>query len=179
MSLIIPSSIGWSITGLSIGLSGAGLMLQLISNMSSSITNVKVLMTNIKSYTKTKYNKNILVKLDLDRKIEIIESLINNIDLTSEHIDTLDLAINSVIECVNNIKNMLILITERISYNKSLWIMKSLRAYNIDKYILELENLDSVLDKRVELLKSIIELNNTPVCKNNKHDRKNDIIELD
>lgn len=178
MSLVLLSELGWSITGLSIGISGAGILLQLISNMNNSITNVKTLMTNIKSYTNNKYDKNILIKLDLDYKIEIIESLISNIDLETKHIDTLDIAINNIIQCIDKIKEQLISLSEKLSYNKSVWLMKSFRSYKIDKYLIELENLDSILDRRVKLLKDIIELNNTSICKEKKSNNY-DIIELD
>jgi len=60
--------------------------------------------------------------------------------------------IESIKLCINDITKQLKIIEQRLNYNKSIWLLSSVRSYGLENHIKELKILMNVLNYRFNML---------------------------
>jgi hypothetical protein len=97
-----------------------------------------------------------IVSEDLEKQIGLIVSLIKNIDVNSE---PLKICIGNLEECINSIEGHLKIFNERMSYNKSIWVLASLRSYGFADLLQKLRACAKTLESRIQFLFNVIQIN--------------------
>jgi len=143
----------------------------ILFNMSSIfLTNITASIYNINSYILKDTNHNASVVSDFIReydilhKVKTITEFIDSIQSPCQNIIT---EIESIKICINDINKQLKIIEQRLNYNKSIWLLTSVRSYGFENRIKELKILMKVLNDRFNMLLLIYKTNNQ---NNNKAD---------
>jgi hypothetical protein len=140
---------------------GIDLTLKCVNIVSTSVHSIYNLVSAVKASGANVIEITKLLKeLDIDNDVILIESLLQEIDLTKIHSKTLAICLERLKECVLEIENDLKIINDRLTYNNSLWYGKSFRAYAFDDKIESLKLLKLNLDNRKKNLFEIIKINN-------------------
>jgi hypothetical protein len=135
---------------------GIDFTLKCISTITGTCTSIYSLIGNL--ITSNSVNIiNSIMKLDLEMKVRILESLIHNLRL-NKHSETLSLCLTSLKECLIMIENELLLINTNIKYNNSLWILKSWRSYDFINNMAKINILNDMLDIRQNLFFNILQI---------------------
>ena len=140
---------------------GLDLTLKCVSVLTTSAQGIYSLITNIKS-THPLYVEDvskILKELYLEKYILILESLLKEINIEKHHTKTLALCLESLKTCVLEIENVLGTINNRVIYNKSLWLGKSIRSFGFEDIISSLQLLKKNMDNRTNKLFEVIKIN--------------------
>ena len=137
----------------------------ILFNMSSILlTNITTSIYNINNYIKDT-NQNAIVVADFIREYDIQ----HKIKTITEFIDSIQHPNHNVLEeiesikiCINDITKQLKIIEQRLEYNKSIWLLSSIRSYGFENRIKELKILMKVLNDRFNMLVLIYKTNNQP-----------------
>jgi len=138
----------------------------ILFNMSSIfLTNITTSIYNINSYVLKDTNHNANVVSDFIREFDIL----HKIKTITEFIDSIQHPNHNVLEeiesikiCINDITKQLKIIEQRLEYNKSIWLLSSIRSYGFENRIKELKILMKVLNDRFNMLVLIYKTNNLP-----------------
>ena len=120
----------------------------LLSNVTTSIYNINAYILTNKNHSSQKM-ATFIREYDIVHKIRTIAQFIESIHINSDMVKT---QIESIHSCIDEITKQLKIIEERLAYNKSIWIMSTIRSYGFDNRIKELEILMKVLNERFNLL---------------------------
>jgi len=142
MSILIP------LLTLDIALSGANNIMSIL-NLSKQFYNGLYYLTTCDDNPEEILNT--IYRLDIEHKLEYIDELKKQI--TNKNCNE---CIKSINECIKEIQLLLVEIYNNISYNKSLWIKS--RAYNLKKYNIKLNDLNKILDNRINELLILINI---------------------
>lgn len=140
-----------------IGLIGIDFTIKCITALTSSAASIYTLSSSISN----NQNTNImyfLKELDISENVQIVENLLLEINIKNNHSQTLASAIKSLKDCVIEIEQILIEMQSRMSYNNSLWILKTFRSYGFNDIIEKLKILNNILNKRKNLLFEVIKI---------------------
>ena len=87
------------------------------------------LITNIVVQSEAPNIMTLIKEADLERKTRLLECVLFDIDQKMHYTNSLLLCITDLRQCLNEIKDMLVVVKTRSSYNKSIWILKRARKY--------------------------------------------------
>ena len=107
-----------------------------------------------------------LTTLDIEFKVRILESLINDINTDIKHSTTLGLCLYALKECIILIEKELNKIHAKINYNNSIILFKSWRSHTFEENIMYLKSHSYALETRRKLLFDILSINSELI--NNK-----------
>jgi len=146
---------------------GMGAMTVSISSITYTAKSILDVINGISSLKGTNINAN-LSKFDLTNKIQIIQSLLEEI----KHIESnaIDLALLSIKDILINIEYELFKINSKAKYNSSLYIFYYLRSYDFVDQLDKIEKYSIILDSRLNLLFNLIKIKEN--LKNN-YDKQN------
>ena len=146
---------------------GLSMTINCISTLTSSAQNIYSLLSNITVHNNVKDVSKVIRKLDIRANVNIIESLLNEINLENfnkgekkdeKQLETLQISIKNVSEIVSEIEILLRKIDNRLKYNSSLWLGVSYRKYAFDDIIEDLTEKKDILKERVDILFNIIKI---------------------
>ncbi len=144
----------------------------LLSNVTSSIYNINAYIITNKNQSSLKM-ATFVREYDIIHKIRTIAQFIESIHINSNMVQQ---QIESIHQCIDEITKQLKIIEERLIYNKSIWIMTTVRSYGFDNRIKELEILMKVLSERFNLL--VITYKSCNDCNNYDNDNNNNNKDL-
>ena len=136
----------------------------IINSISSLSTNIFGLVSHIRVTKNIHYDETIKVlnKTDIEATIMLLQSIILDIS-EKEHNKFIIIALQHVKDCIASIETELNEIKERIAYNSSLYLMSSMRSYDLLPNLNAIELKSSVLDKRCDYLFKAISIRGHPV----------------
>jgi hypothetical protein len=128
----------------------------IINSISSLSTNIFGLVSHIRVTKNIHYDETIKVlnKTDIEATIMLLQSIILDIS-EKEHFSNnkfIIIALQHVKDCIASIETELNEIKERIAYNSSLYLMSSMRSYDLLPNLNAIELKSAVLDKRCDYL---------------------------
>lgn len=140
---------------------GIELTLKCISTLTASSHGIYSLLKNIGS-TGDADITTILKQLDLEVSVKILETLIKDLafEIRIYHSQTLSLCVQELKNCVEQIESELKTIKNRLDYNNSLWVFKSMRSYGFIDSIKNITIFKSNLENRKRLLFDVLKVNN-------------------
>jgi hypothetical protein len=124
--------------------------------------------------------KNTVARLNIESDINVFKILIKEIDPKNiEKSTTLSLCIKCLIDDINKIDNILILINEKLCYNKSLYIKTPFRKYKFDDDLELLCITKEKFDRQAKTLLSLLNIKDslTQYIKPQLHDIDVSIIQ--
>lgn len=107
------------------------------------------------------------VEMDIISKVKIVESLMQEIEMTSLNNTTL-LCLKDLGEILNEIHYEMDEISRLIAYNKSLWVLTYWRSYDCSKNIKNLKKQKKILCDRLKTLFELIKVSNIKLRKSEK-----------
>lgn len=103
--------------------------LQCLSSVTSSAKCIYNMISSIKTFDESQEVMRFIEETDLERKIRLVESVMAGIDIKQHHTAALAYCINDLKECLALMETLLAAINTRVTYNRSIWMFKSFRAY--------------------------------------------------
>lgn len=100
----------------------------------------------------------VLKETDIEFKVQVLEEFIKQIDLNKVNNDSLILCISGLNKCLQDIEKELKQIHDRLIYNKSLWLLSSIRSYSFRNNIIRINSHAKVLEERQNMLFKLISL---------------------
>ena len=146
----------------------ANVIVGIISGITTTINGVYTIKDVINSNTSTgsKEVEQIMKDIDIEVKLKIIQLFLSELKITDNTPNTIIYCMNEIKNIITNIEKELNIINERLRYNQCLWIGSSIRAYKFHNCKIRLENYFKNLDQRYQLLISILSIEKQ-VVKNN------------
>lgn len=139
-----------------IGATGTDLLFRTITTTSSGIITALRYITSMDSPSVIEV-KNDLEKLDLEDKIKIISSLVDNLENNKNIVEYIKLSLDSVINILQKISEELFQIQQLVEQHNSLYF-NSYRTLNCISNITNLENHSLLFDKRIDLLIKLLSI---------------------
>lgn len=134
----------------------------IINSIVSLSTNIFGLVSHIKLTNNAHYDETIKVlnKTDIEATITLLQTIILDIS-EKEHFANnkiIIIALQHVKDCIANIEAELNIIKERIAYNSNIYLLSSMRSYDLLPHLNSIELHSAVLDKRCDYLFKAIPL---------------------
>lgn len=126
----------------------------------SSATSVVRLIGSIRTNDESKEITNYIEEEDLEKRIGVIMSVIKNINMDKHNTEPLSLCIGNLQECIKRLEDLLKAFNERVLYNRSIWVLSSLRSYGFSDLLAGLKVCTKNLESRKQELFNIIMINN-------------------
>lgn len=139
---------------------GVELTVKCIGIVSTSVKSIYNLTKSHEISTSIEITK-LLKQLDIYNDINMVETLLQEINIEKYHSKTLTLCLENLKECILDIENNLKTINGRITFNNSIWFGKSFRSYSFEDMIESLKLLKLNFDNRKKNLFEIISINNS------------------
>lgn len=130
----------------------------------SNITNI------ISNKNENEKMVNFINESDLLSIVAIIQNFISEISIDDNTSQTIKTCIEEIFDILKKIEREFDDIQNKLDYNSSLCVLKSIRSCKFDNAISRLTILKHILDNRTNLLLKIIPIkNNLQKCENNKY----------
>ena len=150
------------------GMTMIGVGAKCITAFTASANGIQVVISNINKFSHINDVTNIIQELDLNNDIIILERLIKEININEQSTNTLRSCISTLTDCIISIEQLLNDIHTKITYNNSLWLFKSFRAYTFNNDIKQLEIFKKVFENRKKMLFSVMDINSKLVRNNDE-----------
>lgn len=138
-----------------------GIITKIIPQLLLSASVINTILTKINGQIFNDYGAtsaiNAIRTLDLNNNIKILTLLITDITPTNTSVAISNM-LSSILECIQLIESQLTIIHDRISYNKTLWLFRSVRAFGFTNRIIEITALSEILNKRQQLLFNLLSI---------------------
>lgn len=137
---------------------GVDVTMQCIGALTGSVKGICGLIVGLQSCDEVAGVLKFIRDTDLERKVRLLERIITDIDLT-RHTASLSMSIEDVRECLGDIEKVLTEMQTRITYNRSLWLMKSMRSHGFTDILERIRTLTQNLEDRKKALFEVISIN--------------------
>ena len=136
----------------------------IINSITTLSSNIFGLMSHIRVTKNVHYDEIITVlnRTDIEATIALLQTIIADLS-EKEHNKFIIIALQHVKETIASIETELNEIKERIAYNSTLYVMASMRSYDLLPNLNAIELKSAVLDKRCDYLFKAISLRGHPV----------------
>jgi hypothetical protein len=158
-----------------VGRVGIDFAITCITGLSSSAQSIYGLINYIQSDDTHKELIYILESKDIETTIKILESFVNEMKIDTNTSNTVITCLKGVHNVIIKIENELLLIQEKIKWNKSLYVLKSVRSYDFTTNIARINNLLFILNNRKTLLFEIVAV--SYALSKNKENNNRSILE--
>jgi len=126
--------------------------------VTSSAQGIYSIMNNISSYSSYPDIISSLRKLDIEASVRVLVRFIKELDVKHKT-KSINESIILLKECMEDIEKELLVIHEKLVYNRSIWFMRTMRSYTFKSSIDNLETLKRKLDNRSQMFFSILKNN--------------------
>ena len=136
----------------------------IINSITTLSSNIFGLMTHIRVTKNVHYDEiiKVLNRTDIEATITLLQTIIADLS-EKEHNKFIIIALQHVKDSIASIETELSEIKERIAYNSTLYLMASMRSYDLLPNLNAIELKSAVLDKRCDYLFKAISLRGHPV----------------
>ena len=136
----------------------------IINSITTLSSNIFGLVSHIKVTKNVHYDEimKVLNRTDIEATITLLQTIITDLS-EKEHNKFIIIALQHVKDSIASIETELNEIKERIAYNSTLYIMSSMRGYDLLPNLNAIELKSAVLDKRCDYLFKAISLRGHPV----------------
>ena len=136
----------------------------IINSITTLSSNIFGLVSHIRVTKNVHYDEiiKVLNRTDIEATIALLQPIIADLS-EKEHNKFIIIALQHVKESIASIETELSEIKERIAYNSTLYVMASMRSYDLLPNLNAIELKSAVLDKRCDYLFKVISLRGHPV----------------
>ena len=136
----------------------------IINSITTLSSNIFGLVSHIRVTKNVHYDEiiKVLNRTDIEATITLLQTIIADLS-EKEHNKFIIIALQHVKESIASIETELSEIKERIAYNSTLYLMASMRSYDLLPNLNAIELKSAVLDKRCDYLFKAISLRGHPV----------------
>jgi hypothetical protein len=138
-----------------IGLDGA---LGCINAFTSTTSNIYLLIKKFSTLPESQSITEYIQETDLELKLRVLDCIVRSIDI-SHDTEALALSICSLKGCISEMHCILKDIDQRLQYNMSLWVIRSVRSYGFSDLYDRLKLQSMILDDRRHLLMDVLHIN--------------------
>ena len=137
---------------------GFSAILGSLRTISETTTNIHSIIRRFDAKTSNRQILQALLKSDIQATLEVIEELLCHIDASKIESRPLQLVIHHIQDIVQQIERELVVIHEKDTWNRQLWMFYYLRAYTFDTHISRIHTLKRILDRRIDMLMKVINI---------------------
>ena len=139
-----------------VGLVGTDVVVKTLTATSSSIIN---LITHLSTteYPNSDSIRNVLYETDIELKMKVINSLVNDLKKKKNLAEPINIALGSLAETTEKLHKELDIIKKNVEIHKSKYF-KNWRNLNCDENLHNIKKLNNILDKRLDLLTKILSI---------------------
>lgn len=128
------------------------------STLSSTTTGIFALTQKIYKSDPSGEMEKVLKETDIEFKRDILYTLIEKIDSNKIHNKALKQCLDGMKECLADLEKELKIIHQKLEYNKSLWLLPSMRSYKFTNSPDKIRSLFKVLVERRDMLFKMLDL---------------------
>jgi hypothetical protein len=139
-----------------IGIDGT---LMCINTLTSTTSNIYSLIRKFHASEETPNITLYIKETDLEQKLQLLECIIKSIDINRHHTDALSISINNLKHCISDMDAVLKETDKRLEYNKTVWVLKSIRNYGFTDMYEKLKLHSRTLDERKKALLEVLSIN--------------------
>lgn len=132
-----------------------------ISTVTSTAKNIYKMLVGLKSSYKTNNEDGIcdlLEALDIEETLKIVDNTIKEIPNEKLECDAIKTIVRSIEDITKKIEEELLKLQVRNYYNNSLYLLSSLRSYDIKKNYNKIQKFNSILHNRIKLLFELLKI---------------------